>query len=155
MSDKKSDGSCNSTGIYYKVEVRRYGVTPKVLQTDNPRTPFVIDDKWKEWPVTLVLGPAPAPSMPVRFFDRHATEHGLLTYEAAMGHLHGIFALLETTYDHYCVQCRLVAYDWEERYSYTEKSVGAPIIEARRPWDDFKTRAEADKLAMEQAKANP
>ncbi len=141
-AEPKSYGSGNLTSIYYKIEVRTSYSQPKVVQTQDPKNPLVIDGEWREWPLSLRYGDGPAPSVPVREWDRHAAEHGLLSYEAAVAHQWSVFAMLDAGGwgGSLCVETRLVAVEFAESYSMTEKGVSAPLITPRRPWDDFKPR---------------
>lgn len=150
--EQKTHGGGNLNGLYYKIEVRSWHM-PRVLHDrENPRTPFVIDKEWKEWPIRLAYGDGPAPSMPVGYFERHPAEHGLLSYDAAMGHLWGMYAFLAAHHMDLCIQARLVACRWQESYSITEESVSDVIAPPRRPWDAFMPRAEADEKAKTQEK---
>lgn len=145
----KSHGKGSCSGTYYKIEVRSWHM-PRVLTDPESRQPFIIDKDWKEWPVRLTFGNAPAPSMPVASWERHAAEHGLMPYEAAMGHLYGMYAFLAANHMDLCIQARLVAVRWEESYSMTEENVSHVIAPPRQPGKDFVARAESDEAAKKQ-----
>lgn len=150
--EPKTHGSGNLSGIYYKIEVRSWYMPRVLIDPQHPNIPFVIDKDWKTWPIHLSYGNGPAPSMPVRSWETHAAEHGLLNYDAAMGHLWGMYAFLAARHEDLCIQARLVAIEWHESYSMTEKSVSDVIMPPRRPWDAFMPRAEADEKAKTQEK---
>lgn len=146
--EPKSHGSGHSTCTYYKVEVRSTH-QPKVIASDNQRNPFVIDDKWKTWPIVLNRsGIGPAPSVPVRAYTEHAAEHGLLTYEAAMAHQWAVYAALDADGwgGSLCIETRLVAIEFYESYTITEVGVSEALPRPRRPWDDFKARVVMDAI---------
>ena len=150
VSEKKSHGNGSRNGIYYKIEVRSWH-DPRVLHDPQvPTQPFVIDKDWKEWPIRLAYGNGNAPSMPCGYLDRHPAEHGLMTYESAMGHLWGMYAFLDANHMGLCMQARLVACKYEEKYSITEESVSDVIMAPRRPYDDFMDRQSANEKALTQ-----
>ena len=148
--EPKSHGKGSTNCTYYKIEVRSWHQTRILADAENPRHPFVIDKDWREWPIRLAYGNGPAPSMPVGYFGRHPAEHGLMPYEAAMGHLWGMYAFLATNHMDLCVQARLVSCKWEESYSITEEKVSDVIVAPRRPWDTFMSREAADSAAKKQ-----
>lgn len=149
-SEPKTHGSGNINGTYYKIEVRSWHDERVLSDRENPRHPFVIGKEWREWPIRLAYGDGPAPSMPVGYFERHPAEHGLMSYDAAMGHVWGMYAFLAVHHLDLCIQARLVACDWHESYSITEKSVSDVIVPPRRPSDGFMPRDKADELAKQQ-----
>src|SRR5215469_4819325 len=136
----KSHGSGKLNGTYYKIEVRSWYQSRVLPDAQNPRHPFVIDKDWREWPIRLAYENSPPPSMPCGLFNSHPAEHGLMTYEAAMGHLWGMYAFLNVHHLDMCIQARLVACRWEETYSITEESISDVIVPPRRPYDAFMAR---------------
>lgn len=151
--EPKSHGSGNSTGTYYKIEVRSTYPDPKVVPTNDPTGPFVIDDKWRTWPIGFNrTGIGPAPSVPVRAYTEHAAEHGLLTHEAAMAHQWALYAVLDANGwgGSLCIETRLVAIEFWESYSMTEVGVSEVLPRPRRPRDDFKDRAVMDAVPSKQ-----
>lgn len=146
--EPKTHGSGRSTGTYYKVEVRAWHL-PKVIPMADRRDPFIIDDKWREWPLVFNrAGIGPAPSVPVRACTEHAAEHGLLTHDAAMAHQWALYAALDANGwgGSLCIETRLVAVEFSESYSITEVGVSAILPRPRRAWDDFKDRATMDAI---------
>lgn len=148
--EPKSHGSGSSSGTYYKIEVRSWHIPRILADRENPRTPFVIDKDWKEWHISLTYGDGPAPSMPCGYFERHPAEHGLMSYNAAMGHLWGMYAFLAANHMDLCVQARLVACKYQESWSVTEESVSDVIMPPRLPCDAFMPRADSDAKALKQ-----
>ena len=139
---ERAHGSGSSRGTYYKVEVRTTYHEPTVLQSDGGQRPFVIDDKWREWPVYLGAQPF-GTNIPVKSWNRHAAEHGLLSHEVAEAHRWALIAMLEAHQSALCVETRLVAVEFSEEYSTREIGVTALMAMPRRPWDDFAPRDDA------------
>lgn len=139
--EARRHGSGNMSGVYFKIEVRTTA-QPRVLNAEPH--PFVIDGEWRNWPFEVRQGQLhPAPSVPCGPFDRHAGEHGLLAYDAAMAHQYAIFAffnaggIFRSAYD---IQTRLVAIKWEENYSTEEVGVSDPMTNPENPYKAFKDR---------------
>lgn len=139
--DPKSHGSGNSTGTFYKIEVRTSSNTPQILETDPP---FIIDGAWREWP--MGLGPKPfSINVPIRSWWRNALDHGVVPYEAAEAHRWGLLSAIDAMGGGgiYCIETRLVAVEFHETYSLTEKGVSEAQRMVGRGWDSFKDRDDA------------
>lgn len=136
----KSHGSGQSTATFYKVEVRTSYTTPQILQTEPP---FIVDGTWREWPIGL--GPKPfSVNVPIRSWCRNAADHGVVPYEAAEAHRWALLSAIDAMGGGgiFCVETRLVAVEFHETYSLTEKGVSDPQRMVGRAWGSFKDRDE-------------
>ena len=129
-------GSGSSTEHFFKIEVRTSYYNPTVLGAGDKS--FVIDNVWREWPVTRGATPW-GQNVPIRAWDGAAAEHGMLSRVAAEAHRWSLLAWLEANQvtGSLCVETRLVKVEFKRTYTTKELGVSEPMkgAEVRRGTD--------------------
>ena len=117
-----SNGTTKS--IVYHVEVRTSFDQPQEIAG------MLLGQNWAPLSISQYPSGLGVPNVTID----SAGKHGYFTYEAAQALRWWFHA--EARYS-FCLQSRLVAFDWEESWSATRKSEETPQPQPRRPWDDF------------------
>lgn len=140
----KNHGRGSSNGTYYKIEVCTIYPEPTILPIDQPPGHFVIDNHWREWPIRLGGKPFAA-NIPVRQWDGHAAEYGMLSYIVAQSHRWALLAFLEANPGLHalCIKTRLVKIEFHEMHT-TEETGVSDAVGYPRHIEGFKSRSEAD-----------
>lgn len=132
----------NSTGSFYKVEVRTSYHSPTVIGTG--RDAFVIDHCWRYLPI--VRGATQwGINIPMRQWDGDAADHGLFSYLVAEAHRWAFLAFLDAhqAAGALCIQTRLVEVQLIRSYDTKELGVGPVQIQDFHKRGEFEPRAGA------------
>lgn len=134
-----SHGSGSMSGDYYKIEIRTSYPEPVVLG-EGQRT-FVIDNAWREWPITSADCPHPM-AVPVKSYEAEAVSHGVVPYIAAEAHRWMLLAYLDAIRitGALCIETRLVKIQYKRSYELNEVGVSEPLVEVSRNKVDFAVR---------------
>lgn len=124
------------SGTFYKVEFRNTSSVPKVIGDGCEPFPFVIDNYWRELPITRGATQWGV-NIPIRGWDGDAADHGLVSYVAAEAHRWAFLAALEAGIGGaggaLCVETRLVAVELHSEYRTKEVGVSPAMGLSYKP----------------------